>query len=127
MVGSPNKATSPERRMAAMMGKTINDSPPERLFIKNNVDADNSNGSAYISGTKTRQLRKNKNSHLNCAIGSNSLKDQKERCSSMSKLLDENHPPNTEFYDLSRTKSFRVDGQEVTPRIFRASDLVQGT
>lgn len=45
----------------------------------------------------------------------------------MSKLLDENHaPPATDFYDLSRTKSFRVDAQEITPRIFRASDLVVG-
>lgn len=93
--------------------------PAERLFIKNIVEAD-------ISGTKTKQMRKGKNLNLNCAMSSNSLKEQKERCSSMSKLLDENHVPNTEFYDLSRTKSFRVDGQEVTPRIFRASDLVQG-
>ena len=43
----------------------------------------------------------------------------------MSTLLDENHPPNAEFYDLSRTKSFRVESQP-WPRIFRASDLVQG-
>lgn len=43
----------------------------------------------------------------------------------MSKLLDENHAPNSvEFYDLSRTKSFRVDTQE--SRIFRACDLVIG-
>lgn len=101
--------------------------PAERLFIKNIVNNENG-GNAYVSGTKTKQLCKNKNLNLNCAISSNSLKDQKERCSSMSKLLDENHPPkpNSEFYDLSRTKSFRVDGPEQTPRIFRASDLVQG-
>lgn len=66
------------------------------------------------------------NNTVNCIIGTNNLRNQKERCSSMSKLLDENHPPPTEFYDLSRTKSFRVDSQEFTPRIFRASDLVMG-
>lgn len=65
-------------------------------------------------------------SHANCASGTNTLRIQKERCSSMSKLLDENHPVTQDFYDLSRTKSFRVDAQEFTPRIFRASDLVIG-
>jgi LIM domain kinase 1 len=53
----------------------------------------------------------------------NSLKE-KEWSSSMSKLLDENHAPNPELYDLSRTKSFRVEPK--AQRIFRASDLVQG-
>lgn len=77
----------------------------------------------YVSGTKTRQLRKHKNLNLNCAVSTNSLKE-KERCSSMSKLLDENHPPNPELYDLSRTKSFRVE--PMPQRIFRANDLVQG-
>lgn len=91
--------------------------PAERLFIKNVVEAEN-------SSAKGKQIKKNKN--LNCAMRTNSLKEQKERCSSMSKLLDGNHQPQTEFYDLSRTKSFRVEGQEVAPRIFRASDLVQG-
>lgn len=86
----------------------------ERLF-KRNEDA------AYVSGTKTRQLRKTKN--LNCAVSTNSLKE-KERCSSMSKLLDENHAPHPELYDLARTKSFRVEPQP--QRIFRANDLVQG-
>lgn len=87
----------------------------ERLFKRKDE--------GYISGTKTRQLRKTKNLNLNCAVASNSLRE-KERCSSMSKLLDENHAPNTEFYDLSRTKSFRVEPKP--QRIFRASDLVQG-
>lgn len=64
--------------------------------------------------------------NVNGIIGTNNLRNQKERCSSMSKLLDENHVPPAEFYDLSRTKSFRVDTQEFTPRIFRASDLVMG-
>lgn len=89
-------------------------SEKERLFTRNKDEV-------YVSGTKTKQLRKNK--HFNCAVSSNSLKE-KERCSSMSKLLDENHPPNPEFYDLSRTKSFRVEPKP--QRIFRANDLVQG-
>lgn len=87
----------------------------ERLFKRKDE--------SYISGTKTRQLRKTKNLNLNCAVSTNSLKE-KERCSSMSKLLDENHPPNAELYDLSRTKSFRVEPKP--QRIFRANDLVQG-
>lgn len=93
-----------------------NKSEKERLFKKKDEGG-------YVSGTKTRQLRKNKNLNLNCSVATNSLKE-KERCSSMSKLLDENHEPNTELYDLSRTKSFRVEPKP--QRIFRASDLVQG-
>lgn len=98
----------------------------ERLFVKHHSDAEVVDKKTFMAGTKTRQLRNSKNSNLNCAMSTNSLREQKERCSSMSRLLDENHPPNSEFYDLSRTKSFRVDAQELTPRIFRASDLVQG-
>uniref|UniRef100_A0A0K8VGC4 non-specific serine/threonine protein kinase n=1 Tax=Bactrocera latifrons TaxID=174628 RepID=A0A0K8VGC4_BACLA len=49
---------------------------------------------------------------------------EKERCSSMSKLLDEQHAPTEQIYDLSRTKSFRVEPKP--QRIFRASDLVLG-
>lgn len=106
----------------------------ERAFMKQNsqndviASAPNSQlSSPYISGTKTQQLcTKNKIFNLNCAISTNNLRNQKERCSSMSKLLDENHPPTVEFYDLSRTKSFRVDTAEPTPRIFRANDLVIG-
>lgn len=91
-------------------------SDKERLF-KRNDDVN------YVSGTKTRQLRKTRNLNLNCSVNTNSLKD-KERCSSMSKLLDENHSPHPELYDLSRTKSFRLEPQP--QRIFRANDLVQG-
>lgn len=97
--------------------KTSKYTPAERQFIKNIVEAEN-------NSAKNKQMKKTKN--LNCAMRTNSLKEQKERCSSMSKLLDGNHQPQTEFYDLSRTKSFRVEGQEVAPRIFRASDLQQG-
>lgn len=105
----------------------------ERTFVKqfsqndaNETDPNIYPGSTSASTNKVQQLCKNKTSQLNCAIGTNNLKNQKERCSSMSKLLDENHSPTTEFYDLSRTKSFRVDTQESTQRIFRASDLVIG-
>lgn len=105
---------------------------PERIYMKQNSQNDaistspQSPSGPYICGTKTQQLCKNKAFNLNCGIGTNNLRNQKERCSSMSKLLDENHPPTVEFYDLSRTKSFRVDTQEYTQRIFRASDLVIG-
>lgn len=104
----------------------------ERIYMKQNSQNDaistspQSPSNAYICGTKTQELCKNKAFNLNCIIGTNNLRNQKERCSSMSKLLDENQPATVEFYDLSRTKSFRVDIQEPTPRIFRASDLVIG-
>lgn len=104
----------------------------ERIYVKQNSQNDaiasspQSPSNSYICGTKTQQLCKNKAFNLNCVIGTNNLRNQKERCSSMSKLLDENHTPTVEFYDLSRTKSFRVDTQESTQRIFRASDLVIG-
>lgn len=107
-------------------------SRPERIFMKQNSQTDATSNSSqsptkpYICGTKTQQLCKNKAFNLNCIIGTNNLRNQKERCSSMSKLLDENHPPTVEFFDLSRTKSFRVDTSEPTQRIFRASDLVIG-
>lgn len=106
---------------------------PERIYMKQNSQNDaipsspQSPSNSYICGTKTQQLCKNKAfNKMNCGIATNNLRNQKERCSSMSKLLDENHPPTIEFYDLSRTKSFRVDTQEPTQRIFRASDLVIG-
>lgn len=118
---------SPSVREPSITGR------PERIYMKQNSQNDaisispQSPSNSYICGTKTQQLCKNKAAfNLNCNIGTNSLRNQKERCSSMSKLLDENHTPthNVEFYDLSRTKSFRVDTQE--SRIFRASDLVIG-
>lgn len=113
----------------------------------------------YISGTKTRQLRKCKNLNMiaseqptlphagsthsigatmsgaataNAKVGATAANStqlgmrlrEKERCSSMSKLLDEQHAPTEQIYDLSRTKSFRVEPKP--QRIFRASDLVLG-
>uniref|UniRef100_A0A1A9WQZ1 non-specific serine/threonine protein kinase n=1 Tax=Glossina brevipalpis TaxID=37001 RepID=A0A1A9WQZ1_9MUSC len=93
----------------------------------------------YISGTKTRQLRKYKNLSMMTASESGELHSiptsnvdtiktsfkGKERCSSMSKLIGEQHLGSTEqMYDLSRTKSFRVEPKP--QRIFRASDLVIG-
>ncbi|XP_037915366.1 LIM domain kinase 1 isoform X2 [Hermetia illucens] len=96
-------------------GNKLSKQDKERLYKRKDE--------GYISGTKTRQLRKSKNLNMNCSNATNSLKE-KERCSSMSKLLDENHPPNVELYDLARTKSFRVEPKP--QQIFRASDLVQG-
>ncbi|XP_073844354.1 LIM domain kinase 1 isoform X2 [Musca autumnalis] len=93
----------------------------------------------YISGTKTRQLRKYKNLNQMAASdllnhSSNSETNSttsisfrgKERCSSMSKLMGEHHPDQTQqMNDLSRTKSFRVE-QQPSSRVFRPSDLVVG-
>ncbi|KAL7743940.1 hypothetical protein ACLKA6_003160 [Drosophila palustris] len=54
---------------------------------------------------------------------------EKERCSSLSKLLDEQHTAqqhsaHPQLYELSRTQSYRV--VQKPQRIFRASDLVMG-
>ncbi|OXU31192.1 hypothetical protein TSAR_001653 [Trichomalopsis sarcophagae] len=65
----------------------------------------------YNSGTRSRQLRRTKDPK------------QKERSSSMSRLLDGASPTNPAC-DLSRTRSFRVEPKN--QRIFRASDLVKG-
>ncbi|XP_076231426.1 LIM domain kinase 1 isoform X2 [Calliopsis andreniformis] len=86
-IGSPR--TSPENK--------------ERLFKRRDE--------GYISGTRSRQLRRNKDPM------------HKERSSSMSRLLDGSTPTNVTC-DLSRTRSFRVEPKN--QRIFRASDLVKG-
>ncbi|XP_053951605.1 LIM domain kinase 1 isoform X2 [Anastrepha ludens] len=140
-------------------------SSPTRLTKQDKERIYKRKDEGYISGTKTRQLRKCKNMNMigsdqsplthtgsthsigptatcvvstgGCvtAIGSGAAIStdstqlgmrlrEKERCSSMSKLLDEQHAPAEQIYDLSRTKSFRVEPKP--QRIFRASDLVLG-
>ncbi|XP_033201270.2 LIM domain kinase 1 isoform X1 [Bombus vancouverensis nearcticus] len=75
----------------------------ERLFKRRDE--------GYISGTRSRQLRRTRDPM------------HKERSSSMSRLLDGSSPTNPTC-DLSRTRSFRVEPKN--QRIFRASDLVKG-
>ncbi|XP_025987482.1 LIM domain kinase 1 isoform X2 [Solenopsis invicta] len=75
----------------------------ERLFKRRDE--------GYISGARSRQLRRTRDPM------------HKERSSSMSRLLDGSSPTNP-TYDLSRTRSFRVEPKN--QRIFRASDLVKG-
>ncbi|XP_020715726.1 LIM domain kinase 1 isoform X2 [Ceratitis capitata] len=134
-------------------------SSPTRLTKQDRERIYKRKDEGYISGTKTRQLRKCKNLNMiaseqhalphagsthsigpttSSAIGANTTAAataadptqlgmrlrEKERCSSMSKLLDEQHAPTEQIYDLSRTKSFRVEPKP--QRIFRASDLVLG-
>ncbi|XP_055532763.1 LIM domain kinase 1 isoform X2 [Wyeomyia smithii] len=95
-------------------------SPSPNKFDKERIFKKKDEG--YISGTSRKLHKRLKD--VNCNNASNSLKE-KERSSSMSKLLDEHHTHhNGDFYDLSRTKSFRVE--QKAARIFRASDLVQG-
>ncbi|XP_033329452.2 LIM domain kinase 1 isoform X2 [Megalopta genalis] len=74
----------------------------ERLFKRRDE--------GYISGTRSRQLRRTRDPM------------HKERSSSMSRLLDGSTTNPT--CDLSRTRSFRVEPKN--QRIFRASDLVKG-
>lgn len=90
-------------------------------LIRNQKNQNHQKGHTRQSGTK-----------FNCEQSSNSLRDGKERSSSMSKLLLGANVSTTDghnqMYDLSRTKSFRVEPQNghYPQRIFRASDLVIG-
>lgn len=81
----------------------------ERLFKRRDE--------GYMSGTRSRQLRR-KNQFIETR---QSL--DKERSSSMSRLLDE-LPPSKRGLDLSRTHSFLEPRPQ--QRVFRASDLVKG-
>jgi LIM domain kinase 1 len=94
----------------------------------------------YMSGTpkKFNKLTRNQKGNqkrttkFNCQQSTNSLRDGKERSSSMSKLMLGHNVSTTDghnqMFDLSRTKSFRVEPQNGVhnQRIFRASDLVIG-
>ncbi|XP_061512285.1 LIM domain kinase 1 isoform X1 [Anopheles gambiae] len=95
--------------------RSLSPSKLERIFRKKDE--------GYMSGSSRKLQKRLKD--VNCNTATNSLKE-KERSSSMSRLLDEHRTMATggEFYDLSRTKSFRVEPKAA--RIFRASDLVQG-
>lgn len=98
----------------------------ERMFMKQTSVSDTVDSNALPG---VHHLHRQSEPYTpQCVIAAtNSLRNQKERCSSMSKLMDENHvSPSADFYDLSRTKSFRVDAPEPAPRIFRANDLVMG-
>ncbi|XP_051174034.1 LIM domain kinase 1 isoform X2 [Leptopilina boulardi] len=91
----------PSTVMSTSSPKTSPDSK-ERIFKRRDE--------GYISGTRSRQLRRTKDPA------------HKERSSSMSRLLDVTSPNPT--CDLSRTRSFRVEPNN--QRIFRASDLIKG-
>uniref|UniRef100_A0A182Q8M8 LIM domain kinase 1 n=1 Tax=Anopheles farauti TaxID=69004 RepID=A0A182Q8M8_9DIPT len=95
--------------------RSLSPSKLERIFRKKDE--------GYMSGSSRKLQKRAKD--VNCNTATNSLKE-KERSSSMSRLLDEHRTiaAGGEFYDLSRTKSFRVEPKAA--RIFRASDLVQG-
>ncbi|XP_016986782.1 LIM domain kinase 1 isoform X2 [Drosophila rhopaloa] len=84
-------------------------------------------------GSKARKLRQASNASTTIppAAGAAAMTQlkEKERCSSLSKLLDEQHQAqqhsaHPQLYDLSRTQSCRV--VQKPQRIFRASDLVIG-
>ncbi|XP_077295938.1 LIM domain kinase 1 isoform X2 [Arctopsyche grandis] len=95
----------------------------ERVFKKRNED------SGAISGMRTRQLWRK--AGLMRTPHPSPLKN-KERSSSMSRLIDGSPCEHTEscegggvFCDLARTRSFRVDARP-PPTVFRAADLLQG-
>ncbi|XP_059479323.1 LIM domain kinase 1 isoform X2 [Neocloeon triangulifer] len=88
----------------------------ERLFKRRDE--------GYISGSRSRQLRRSAQQNK---AGCNSSPGCKERSSSMSRLLDGASPGlKDEGCDLSRTRSFRVEPPRNSQRVFRASDLVKG-
>lgn len=88
---------------------TQRDVPHDRLFHKKDEQGDSS--SSGSGSRSSRQLKRGKGS--------------RERASSLPRLLETGSPTSSKSpYDLSRTKSFRVEPKN--HRIFRASDLVQG-
>ncbi|TGZ47291.1 Uncharacterized protein DBV15_04190 [Temnothorax longispinosus] len=96
--------SSPSSAMLTCVGSPrTSPESKERLFKRRDE--------GYISGARSRQLRRTRDPM------------HKERSSSMSRLLDGSSPTNP-TYDLSRTRSFRVEPKN--QRIFRASDLVKG-
>ncbi|KYN34683.1 LIM domain kinase 1 [Trachymyrmex septentrionalis] len=96
--------SSPSSAMLTYVGTPrISPESKERLFKRRDE--------GYISGARSRQLRRTRDPM------------HKERSSSMSRLLEGSSPTNP-TYDLSRTRSFRVEPKN--QRIFRASDLVKG-
>ncbi|XP_034935704.1 LIM domain kinase 1 isoform X2 [Chelonus insularis] len=101
-----NFSSTPVILSTAISPKTSPESR-ERLFKRRDE--------SYISGNRSRQLKRSKDP------------TNKERSSSMSRLLDCTPPPSSTC-DLSRTRSFRVelDHSAKSQRIFRASDLVKG-
>ncbi|XP_052862775.1 LIM domain kinase 1 [Anopheles cruzii] len=104
-----------EEQPEGASSRSLSPSKLERVFRKKDE--------GYMSGSSRKLQKRLKD--VNCNTPTNSLKE-KERSSSMSRLLDEHRTvaAGGEFYDLSRTKSFRVEPKAA--RIFRASDLVQG-
>ncbi|XP_046811220.1 LIM domain kinase 1 isoform X1 [Lucilia cuprina] len=107
------------------------DGSPTRLTKQDKERIYKRKDEGYISGTKTRQLRNkaaciNNNNQQQDKNNSTSMSFRgKERCSSMSKLMGDQHTAhNDRMYDLTRTTSFRVE--QKPQRVFRPSDLVIG-
>ncbi|KAB0791335.1 hypothetical protein PPYR_03135 [Photinus pyralis] len=93
----------------AKSAKNLRTGDKERLFKRRDE--------GYMSGTRSRQLRRKNNvSEVGQSL-------DKERSSSMSRLLDE-LPISKRCTDLSRAHSFLEPRPQ--QRVFRASDLVKG-
>ncbi|XP_015593503.1 LIM domain kinase 1 isoform X2 [Cephus cinctus] len=99
----PSYPSVPSAVLTTTLSPKTSSEGKERLFKRRDE--------GYISGTRSRQLRRTKDP------------THKERSSSMSRLLD-GSPTSNPTCDLSRTRSFRVEPKN--QRIFRASDLVKG-
>ncbi|XP_074030195.1 LIM domain kinase 1 isoform X2 [Leptinotarsa decemlineata] len=91
------------------IGSTGRTDQRERLFRRKDE--------GYMSGTRSRQLRRKNN------LSENRPSLDKERSSSMSRLLDES-PNSKKCLELSRAYSFLEPRPQ--QRVFRASDLVKG-
>ncbi|KAH8245344.1 hypothetical protein KR032_009349 [Drosophila birchii] len=96
----------------------------ERLYKTPNGEPNQSN-----KARKMRQASYASATTIPVAAAAMTQLKEKERCSSLSKLLDEQHQAqqqsaHPQLYDLSRTQSCRV--VQKPQRIFRASDLVIG-
>lgn len=121
---SPTNSQSPASSPSSPLSPTTS-SGKERLFKRKDE--------GYISGTRSRQLLRRKQQQQQVQLqqqgdGSGGCAKQaldKERSSSMSRLLDESLNSKRHQEHLSRAYSF-VEPRPQQQRIFRASDLVRG-
>lgn len=150
--GSCSTATTTCNTVSTCAQQRLNESSPTRLAKQEKERMYKRKDEGYISGTKTRQLRKCKNLNIMaaqdlahkvaCLNNNNSNSGDanndknnsssssmsfrgKGRCSSMSKLMGDQHTAHSDqIFDLTRTTSFRVE--QKPQRVFRPSDLVIG-
>ncbi|XP_026477216.1 LIM domain kinase 1-like, partial [Ctenocephalides felis] len=110
-----NKTTLLENSNSEKLKALDSPKSKERLFRRRDE--------GYNTYSRSRQIRRRHAVDNTTKKKSAGGLTEKERSSSMSRLLD-GSPSTSDGLDLSRTRSFRVEPK--TQRVFRGSDLVQG-